>query len=89
MHASDMLSRFMRGHPELVFAMEEADHNHSCLELNPYHMEGSVWTHTMMVFNNAIKKEYPTEVCLAALFHDIGKGFTREVKWSEKYGRIH
>jgi len=38
----------------------------------PYHMEGSVWTHTMMVFNKALDTN-DTVLIVTALLHDIGK----------------
>ena len=45
--------------------------------INPYHIEGDVWTHTMMVCKQAEKAPY--EVQIAALLHDIGKPITRSV----------
>ena len=46
--------------------------------LNPYHMESSVWCHTLMVFANAD----PNNIIemIMALCHDIGKVITRKVK---------
>lgn len=54
--------------PDLYRAMEECEHN------SPYHQEGSVLTHTKMVYNHAMQN-YPENkiVQLAALLHDIGK----------------
>jgi len=76
----DILKRFHEKHFDLVRAMRESDHNYSFDDLNPYHLEGDVWTHTMMVFNYAVSKKFPKEVVFAALFHDIGKPFARNVK---------
>lgn len=47
------------------------------IDINPYHQEGDVWTHTMMVCKQA--ENMPYEVKIAALLHDIGKPDTREI----------
>ena len=57
---------------------------------NPkYHMEGDVWTHTMMVLDEAAKYrdrvEKPFGFLLTALVHDLGKIVCTE----EKNGVIH
>lgn len=52
--------------------------------INPYHNEGSVFTHTMMVCKQA--ENAPYEVQIAALLHDIGKPSTRAVNL--KNGRV-
>jgi poly(A) polymerase/tRNA nucleotidyltransferase (CCA-adding enzyme) len=41
-----------------------------------------VWEHTLRVAQHAADKDFPLEVRLAALFHDIGKPRTRE--WSKE-----
>jgi len=82
MHGSVMIQRFMKNHPHLHWAMVNSDHNFSNVELNPYHMEGSVWTHTMMVFNNSLKAKYDRAILLASLFHDVGKPGAREEKFA-------
>lgn len=51
---------------------------------NPkYHMEGDVWTHTMMVLDEAAKHrsrvQYPAGFMMAALVHDLGKIVSTEV----------
>jgi len=81
----DLIARFMRNFPELVMAMKNADHNFSDLDTNPYHTEGDVWTHTMMVVNQARINGSPIEVQLAALLHDVGKAFTRRVNLETNY----
>jgi len=75
----------MKHCPELFLAMKNSDHNFSCLEVNPYHTEGDVWTHTMMVVNQAAINQHPIEVQLASLLHDIGKAFTRRVNPDTNY----
>jgi len=75
-----ILSTFMVEFPKLVDDMRSAVHNYDSKNLNPYHMEGTVWTHTMMVFNEAIRREYSPVVQLAALLHDVGKPKACEVR---------
>ncbi len=45
--------------------------------LNPYHLEGNIWEHTLLVCKQAEKAPYRLK--LAALLHDIGKPSTRSV----------
>ncbi|MDD5025788.1 MAG: CCA tRNA nucleotidyltransferase [Candidatus Peribacteraceae bacterium] len=44
-----------------------------------YHHEGDVWDHTMMILKSFIE-EHDLDVRLAALFHDIGKAKTFDLK---------
>jgi len=52
-------------------------------ENNPFHIEGSVWTHTMCVCSHAQKEDDILQ--WACLLHDIGKPDCREIVFSEKY----
>jgi len=83
-----LLSVFTDNFPDLVRDMRNADHNYDSKNLNPYHMEGSVWTHTMMVFNEAVKRGYSPVVMLAALLHDVGKPKAKEVVHKTKRVRF-
>ena len=77
---SKVTEKFTEDYPTWHFAMIEADHGDG-KKLNPYHMEGSVWTHTCMV--TAMAKKLRCEDLyfqIAALFHDLGKPKTREVR---------
>lgn len=58
--------------------------------LNPYHMEGTVWTHTLMVCkevekekNNLTEFEY-NHLMLGALLHDLGKPEARFLKEEQR-----
>lgn len=68
------LTQFMETFPDIVEAMKQCEHDSS------YHMEGSVWTHTMMVYSY-IKGAHPdnTVLLLAALLHDVGKPFVKTI----------
>ena len=70
---------FVESRPHIVESMKLSDHNYSFEHLSPFHAEGSVWTHTLMVLNEAIKLNSPKESILAALLHDIGKPPAEEV----------
>ena len=53
---------------------------------NPFHMEDSVWTHTMMVLQASLDdpdSQIPDHLC--ALVHDFGKPFTASVKGKSTY----
>lgn len=67
---------FKRKYPELVKKMKEVSHDLSHEEQSPYHSEGDIYTHTLMVYNN-IEDENDIELELAALLHDIGKPYTQ------------
>ena len=58
---------------DLVEKMKSTDHSYDRDNLNPYHLEGDVWTHTVMVYNEAVKRGFNKLVQISALFHDIGK----------------
>lgn len=68
---------FIKEFSDLYDKMRECDHGLSD-KLNPYHEEGDVWTHTEMVLD-ALPSTVSDSVVVAALLHDIGKVYTREV----------
>jgi len=83
-----ILEIFYREHPELVKTMNNISHNASDTDLSPHHLEGSIWTHTLMVFNYACDKNYPLVVKLAALLHDLGKTKTKNDRFHDKTGTL-
>lgn len=78
--SADILQLFVKSFPDIVQNMKDCDHSVDGIKLNPFHMEGDVWTHTMMVFKQAITR-YPDDKLLhiACLLHDIGKVQAREI----------
>jgi|GEM_PF-1458536 len=74
---AELITWFQVEYKDLAMAMKNSDHASEEGYPNAYHVEGSVWTHTMMVCHEA---RYDHKVNkLAALFHDIGKPNAREV----------
>jgi len=85
LNSSKLLRWFHESYPELVAKMRAANHNYSRFNLNPYHLEGDVFCHTMLVLQQAdmlLEKEYNykyyNELLVCALLHDIGKPSTRK-----------
>lgn len=100
MNMSQLVQWFQLEYPEIVSKMHFSTHHNisenryitdgkNSIEtkiesINPYHIEGDVWTHTMMVCKQA--ENMPYVVQLAALLHDIGKPSTRSINC--KNGRV-
>ena len=76
-YKTEILKAFMNFEDgKLVKLMTETSH-HEGNNMSPYHLEGSVWTHTMLVYNQANEESH--EELLMALCHDIGKAYTRDI----------
>lgn len=87
--------------PEQVHIMEKTDHGK--VEPMKYHMEGNVWTHTLMVMtyvetyfdlidinlNKYITYKNYVKILTAALLHDFGKPKARKDKYSEERGEYY
>lgn len=74
----NLVTYFVDNYNDLFNKMIECDHGLDG-RLNPYHEEGSVWVHTEMVLE-AVQDKNDLDVLVAALLHDIGKVYAREVK---------
>lgn len=93
----NMVNKFMQLYPEFVKSMKASDHNELGEGiLSNWHIEGDVWTHTMMVVSHIktiISRNwlYGTSnwrvLILAALLHDIGKPLSRSV--DKEKGKVH
>jgi putative nucleotidyltransferase with HDIG domain len=71
---------FTKNYPILVADLTKCQHGFNGSDrLNPYHLEGSVWSHTLLVCNQ-IPSFAKIEIKLAALLHDIGKIKARQEK---------
>lgn len=51
----ELLEHFQKWNPVLVEKMKQCDHHFDEENLNPYHMESDVWTHTMLMYNDFMK----------------------------------
>jgi hypothetical protein len=77
---SDLISWLQLEFPELVQSMRDACHHYDENNLNPYHLEGDVWTHTNMVFKNSEHfSPFNHYVKWSTMLHDGGKPLSREV----------
>ena len=69
----DLLNTFIEEHNDLYNKMRKCGHSDTN-KVNVYHMEGDIWTHTMMVLQKVIEKFGEDKVLLlSALCHDLGK----------------
>ena len=83
MNVHDLVSKFQTEFADYALDMSESNHHYDDRNLNPYHLEGDVWTHTMMVLKEAtnldVSEGIEEELLLSALLHDVGKPLAREV----------
>lgn len=70
---SEIIEIFHKNHLPIQTGMALTEHGYKG-KLNPHHLEGTVWTHTMMVLKQA--EQESIIIKLAALCHDIGKAYT-------------
>jgi len=70
----------VRDHSNLVNAMRNCSHHYSADHLSPWHLEGDVWSHSLLVAQAYVQRNQP-DVCLGlcALLHDIGKPIAAKV----------
>lgn len=75
---NELIRWFQNNFPELVRDMQNCTHHYvdpesGEIHLNPFHLEGDVWTHVNMVMMQARDRGEIEAVKLAALGHDLGK----------------
>lgn len=83
-----ILEEFYKEFYHHVVEMTECNHHFSngSTGLNNYHLEGNIWTHTMMVYQ--VAGYYDDKVLLlSALLHDIGKPLAYE--YDEEKNRVY
>ena len=76
---NELIRWFQVEYPNLVDDMQDSNHAFTTNEPNPYHLEGSIWTHTMMVCQRAEIENSSKILLITALLHDIGKPKAREI----------
>lgn len=84
MQMKDLITDFQNKMPKMVKAMKDSNHHFEkggeVVSLNPYHLEGDVWSHTMQVCLLAELVGASKLVKYAALLHDVGKPLSRDSK---------
>jgi len=87
---SEYLTDFQVEYKELVHKLKNTNHAFDEENVNPFHIEDNVWTHTMMVLLQARNFSNNKINLLCALFHDLGKVYAidkiEEGKKSTFYG---
>lgn len=74
----------------------EIEKTKTCPQPKPFHMEGSVWRHTVLslklLYSRQFRRFFPerpdAELIMTVLFHDIGKPFTLKTPKRDKVDRI-
>ena len=73
----EILNEFIKNNHALVDQMKACSYSYDKDNLNLHHLEGDVWTHTMMAYTNAVKYKCSNIVKWAIIIHDIGRIYTR------------
>ncbi len=76
--STEMLDFLYKNNLKLVEKMKKCSHNYNDGIYSKYHLEDSIWTHTMMVLKTAELFGFHYEERIACLLHDIGKTLTRQ-----------
>ena len=72
-----ILNEFIKNNHDLVDQMKACNYHYNDDNLNLHHLEGDVWTHTMMAYTNAVKYKCSDIVKWAVILHDLGRVYTR------------
>jgi len=75
----EIIEWFVKNYPDVKKSMQNCEHSSSISEVNPYHIEGDCWSHTMLVCKVAELKGFNIEVQIASMLHDIGKPNMRKI----------
>lgn len=81
----ELLEWFINTFPSLVKKMKECSYHYDHETLNKHHLEGDVWTHTMMALAHAVNNEVSVTIQWAVLLHDIGRIYTRYENKADQY----
>ncbi|WP_373070632.1 AAA family ATPase [Sulfurimonas sp.] len=73
-----MIKWFIENYSEYVTQMRECSY-HSNNYTNLHHLEGDVWSHTMLSFSKGLNFEVSKVILLSLFFHDIGRIKTRHI----------
>lgn len=76
----EIVKWFQLNFPELTKDMHDCSHHYDEDNLNAYHLEGDIFTHTMMVYKIAELLSNDNDlVKWSTLLHDIGKPRSMEI----------
>jgi predicted kinase len=73
-----ILKWFIKTFPNYIHKMRNCSYHYDDENLNLHHLEGDVWSHTLLSYQNCIRYSVNPYVKWAVLLHDIGRVFTRE-----------
>lgn len=89
---NQLIQYFQLNFPEYAKEMQSCTHHYDEQNLNVYHLEGDIWTHTNMVLMQVRDMNVPTHrfkvAAISALLHDIGKPAAAEYKHETKRKRF-
>lgn len=86
----EIIHWFQLEFPELTREMEKCTHHFDDQHLNPYHLEGGLFSHVMMVCLQAQNlSPINHHVRWAALLHDLGKPGSRVINHEKKRVAFH
>lgn len=75
-----LTSMFIDANQAIVKSMKHCEHSAKEYRYNPYHVEGDVWTHTMMVVSHS----KTLLGVISALCHDAAKPMARQIFFDDK-----
>jgi len=81
---NELVNWFQINFTSLSNDMKLSNHSFSDNKPNSYHLEDTVWTHTMMACLNAENNNATKINKIAILLHDIGKPLSREIDETKK-----
>jgi len=85
----EFLKWFILEEPYIVNQMKETDHYYDDQSINPFHIENSTLSHTLMVYKEAMNRNVDKLVQISTLLHDIGKPLARQVDEEKKKVRFN
>lgn len=89
MNINQKVKWFQENYPELCQKLNESSHHYDYQNISPYHICGSIWTHSMMVSKMAEILNGDNILQWSALLHDIGKPFCEVFDHDKKKVRNH
>ena len=76
----EIVKWFQLNFPELTKDMHDCSHHYDAENLNPFHLESDIFTHTMMVYKTAELLSNDNDlVKWSTLLHDTGKPLSKEI----------